>query len=65
MTAKFLLYILVSLFVIKAMDGVNINSFFKKNRVIEARIIYFFLCISLTYLVTNFFYDLYMNFAVR
>ena len=65
MTAKFLLYILVSIFVIKAMDGVNINPIFKKNRVIEARIIYFFLCISLTYLVTNFFYDLYINFAVR
>lgn len=63
MTAKFIIYIVVAMVVIKAMDGVNINSIFKKNRVMEARIIYFFISISLTYLVTNFFYDLYLNFA--
>lgn len=64
MTAKFVLYLLVSMVVIKMMDGVNINAIFKKNRVIEARIIYFFICISLSYLVTNFFYDLYLNYMV-
>lgn len=65
MTAKFILYILVAIVVIWSLDGVNINSIFKKNRVMEARIIYFFIAISLTYLVTNFFYDLYINFALR
>lgn len=65
MTAKFVLYILFFIVTIKTMDGINVNGIFKKNRVMEARLLYFFLTISLTYLVTNFFYDLYINFMVR
>ena len=57
---KFLLYFLVLVFTIYSLDGLNINALFKQNRVIQARIIYFLITISITYLATNFFYDLYL-----
>ena len=62
MTGKFFLYILVFIICIWSFDSLNINSMFKKNKVYQARIIYYMLCMSLTYLVTNFIYDLYLNF---
>jgi len=57
---KFLLYFLVLVFTIYSLDGLNINALFKQNRVIQARIIYFLITISITYLATNFLYDLYL-----
>ena len=45
--------------VIWAMDSVNINKIFKKNKILQARIFYFLLGISLIYLVTNFIMDLF------
>ena len=62
MKVKFVLYILVSVVVIWSMNGLNINGIFKKGRINEAKILYFFLAISLIYLVTNFFYDFYISF---
>lgn len=59
MLGKLLLYIFVTILVIWAMDSVNINQIFKKNRVMQARIFYFLLGISLIYLVTNFLMDLF------
>lgn len=61
MSGKFLLYIPVTLIVIWAMDAVNINQIFKKNRVAQARIFYFLLGLSLIYLVTNFIMDLFTS----
>lgn len=61
MTGKFVLYIFVTILVIWSMDSVNINKIFKKNKIMEARIFYFFLGISLIYLVTNFFWDLFTS----
>ena len=58
MSGKFFLYVAVTILVIWAMDSVNINQIFKKNRVIQARVFYFLLGISLIYLVTNFIMDL-------
>ena len=58
MNGKFFLYIFVSIAVIWSLDSVNINQIFKKNKVIQARVFYFFLAISLIYLVTNFIMDL-------
>lgn len=49
-----ILYALVFVLVVWAIDSVNINIIFKKNRVYQARIFYILLIISLTYLVTNF-----------
>ncbi len=58
MLGKLLLYIFVTMLVIWSMDAVNINKIFKKNKVMQARIFYFLLGISLIYLVTNFIMDL-------
>jgi len=59
MSGKFFLYCVVTMLVIWAMDSININGIFKKNRVIQARIFYFLLGISMIYLVTNFIFDLF------
>ena len=56
---KFFLYLVVTILVIWAMDSLNINGIFKKNKVIQARLLYFFLGIALIYLVTNFLMDLF------
>ncbi len=60
MRFKFILYILVGMAVIWAMDSININQIFKKNKVHQARLFYFFITVALIYLVTNFLYDLYV-----
>lgn len=59
MSGKFFLYVVVTMLVIWAMDSVNINQIFKKNKVIQARVFYFLLGVSLIYLVTNFIMDLF------
>ena len=51
---NFLLYIIVFAIVIWTMDGLNLNSLFKKNKVEQARVFYIMLSLSLTYLVSNF-----------
>ena len=61
MSGKFFLYILVTIAVIWTMDSININQIFKKNKVIQARLFYFFLSLSLIYLVTNFIMDLFTS----
>ena len=61
MSGKFFLYILVTIAIIWAMDSVNINQIFKKNKILQARVFYFFLAISLIYLVTNFIMDLFTS----
>lgn len=58
MLGKLLLYVFVTILVIWAMDSVNINKIFKKNKIMQARIFYFLLGISMIYLVTNFLMDL-------
>ena len=66
MSFKFVLYIIVSVIVIWSMESVNINAIFKKsnrpNKILQARLVFFFITISIIYLVTNFFYDFYLNF---
>ncbi len=64
MTGKFLVYLFSTIIVIWSMDAVNINKIFKKNRIIQARIFYFLLGISLIYLVANFFMDLFMSIKI-
>ena len=56
---KFFLYLVVTILVIWSMDSLNINGIFKKSKVFQARLLYFFLGISLIYLVTNFLMDLF------
>ena len=59
MSPKFLVYIISTILVIWSMESVDINRIFIKDRVVQARIFYFLLGISLIYLVTNFFMDIY------
>lgn len=61
MNGKFYVYIIMTILTIWSMDSVNINQIFKKNRVLEARVFYFLLGISLIYLSTNFIMDLYTS----
>lgn len=57
MPIKFILYVFVTPFVILSLNSLNINSIFKKNKVFEARLFYFFIALALIYLVTNFIYE--------
>ena len=59
MSAKYFIYILVGILVIWSFESLNINSLFKKNRVLQARVLYFMLALSMTYLVTNFIWDFF------
>lgn len=58
---KFFVYVAVTILVIWAMDSVNINGIFKKNKIVQARVFYFLLGISLIYLVTSFIMDLFTS----
>ena len=58
---KFLLYLFVLPLVIYAMYSININTIFKKNKIVQAKIFYILLVFGLSYLVCSFVYDfLYM-----
>lgn len=59
MSVKYFLYLIVTIVVIWSLDSININTIFKKNKIWQARVFYFFLTLSLIYLVTNCIYDLY------
>ena len=59
MSVKFFIYCLITILVIWAMDSVNINGIFKKNKILQARIFYFILGISIIYLITNFIFDIF------
>lgn len=61
MAGKFFIYIIVTFLVIWALESVNINQIFKKNRVMQAKVFYFLLAASLIYLVTNFLMDLFTS----
>ena len=61
MLGKLLRYAFLTVVVIWAMDAVNINQIFKKNHVIQARVFYFLLGLSLIDLVTNFLMDLFIS----
>ena len=54
---KTILYLVISVITMWALDGVRINEIFKKNRVIQSRVMYLFITLSITYLVVNFIYD--------
>ncbi len=59
MNVKLILYIIFVPFVMYALDGLNINFIFKKNKVVQARIIYIMIGLIITYLLVNFVMDFY------
>jgi len=60
MSAKTILYIITTPLVIWALESININNVFKKNRYYQARALYLILSLSLSYLTVNFIYDFFM-----
>ena len=61
---KTILYIVIFMITIWAMSGLDLNRLFKQSRIVEARIIYLLISMSITYLVVNFFYDFFINFQI-
>ena len=60
MNTKLLIYVLVTPLVIFAIDSININAIFKKNKNLQANILYFLIALSLIYLVTNLISDFFL-----
>ena len=54
---KFAVYILSAIISIFALDAININVIYKKNKVIQARVFYLVLIFIFTYLLGSFLYD--------
>ena len=64
MTIKTMLYIIILPFSILALDSINIQNVFKKNRYYQSRLLYFFLAMSLSYLAVNFLYDFFTSYSM-
>lgn len=61
---KAIFYIIIFIFTIWAMEGLDLNRFFKQSKVYQARIMYLMIAMSITYLTVNFLYDFFINFKV-
>jgi uncharacterized membrane protein YwzB len=61
MSVKFFIYLFVAVLVIWSFDSININQIFKKNKILQARVFYFLLGLSMIYLITNFVYDFFLS----
>lgn len=59
MSAKYFLYLFVTVLVVFAMDSINLNGVLKKNKIFQARILYFLIALALIYLITNFIWDFF------
>lgn len=59
-----MLYIVTLPLSFLAIDSINIQNIFKKNKYYQARILYLFLAMALTYLVVNFFYDFFTSYSI-
>jgi len=62
--AKAVLYLVSFPFTIWVMEGLDLNKIFKQSRVYQARFMYLMIAMSISYLVTNFFYDFFINFRI-
>ena len=55
-----ILYIIIYPFIIWSMDSLNLNNgVFKKNKIVQARILYVIISLAITYLVVNFIVDFF------
>ena len=57
MNIKMIFYFIICIITMWSLNGVRLNEIFKKGRVLESRILYLFITISISYLVVNFVYD--------
>ena len=62
--SKIILYVIIFPFTIWALDGLDLNRFFKQSSILQARIIYSMLAISISHLVVNFLYDFITSFKI-
>ena len=58
---KAILYVFTLIMSIWAMEGLDLNRFFKQSRITQARIMYLMIAMSISYLVVNFLYDFFIN----
>ena len=61
---KAIIYIFTLIMAIWAMEGLDLNRFFKQSRIYQARIIYLMLAMCISYLITNFMYDFIISFQI-
>ena len=61
MSIKVILYIITVPLSLIGLDSLSIENKFKKNHVLQAKILIFLLTLALSYLVVNFLYDIYLN----
>lgn len=59
MSVRTILYVVILSLVIWALDSININGIFKKNRYYQARLLYLMISMSMTYLIVNFLMDFF------
>lgn len=59
MHLKTILYCIIIPISIWAIDSINFEGKFKKNRFLQARVLYILIALGLSYLVVNFFLDFY------
>lgn len=62
MSPKLLLYAITLLVGAFITPGLNLNNLFKKNHIWEARFFNFTLVVTISYILTNFLYDIVMIF---
>ncbi len=56
---KIVLYLITVPFIIWIVESINLNQIFKKNRVYQAQLFQLVLVMIISYLLVNFFYDLF------
>ncbi len=61
MNIKTILYLVTVPLIIWAVESINVQNLFKKNRKYQATLLYLIISISLSYLAVNFFYDFFLN----
>jgi len=61
MSVRVILYCVTVPLTIWALECININNLFKKNRYYQSRLLYIIISLSLSYLVVNFFMDFFLS----
>ncbi len=61
MNVRTVLYCVIVPITIWAMESLNINHLFKKNRYYQSRLVYLLLSLGISYLVVNFFMDFFIS----
>ena len=57
MNFEIFLYLISTIIVLWGMDSLNINGIFRKNRELQAKVIYIIIALALIYLLKSFMYD--------